>query len=146
MKFVLQNCSFLSKNLKQILQIIAIFVFCFCNFANKIFAQEIRIISDAETESFLAEISYPIINAANLNHKEIKFYLVDDNNINAFVTNGQNIFINLGLITNFPKIEVLMGVIAHEIGHIAGGHLAKASEDYQNNQKIATAGYLMGTQ
>ena len=107
-------------------------------------SSQINIIRDAEIESFLHKISLPIINAAGLDSKAIEFYLVNDETINAFVTNGQKIFVNSGLITKFNDPEILIGVLSHEIGHISAGHLAKSFENDKKQQNIAIIGYLMG--
>ncbi|MFT6386159.1 MAG: putative Zn-dependent protease, partial [Rickettsiales bacterium] len=81
----------------------------------------LSLIRDAEIEDFLHDITRPILKAANLNPKEIKIYIVNDSSLNAFVSGGQNIFINTGLITKYPDPNVLIGVIAHETGHISSG-------------------------
>ena len=104
----------------------------------------ISIISDAQTQKFLEELSCPLIKAAKLDPDHIKIYIVNDSTINAFVTQGQNIFINTGLITKFKTPDSLIGVISHEVGHIASGHLARSSEEYKKAQNTAIVGYVLG--
>ncbi len=104
----------------------------------------ISLISDAQTQKFLEELSNPLIKAAGLDPKHIKIYIVNDSSVNAFVTQGQNIFINTGLITKFKTPDSLIGVIAHEIGHIASGHIARSSEEYKKAQNTALVGYVLG--
>jgi predicted Zn-dependent protease len=74
----------------------------------------------------------------------VRVHLIGDNSINAFVVGGQRIFINTGLIlkTKFPG-EV-MGVIAHEAGHIAGGHLARMRRQLEKASTAAIIGMLVG--
>lgn len=105
---------------------------------------QISIIRDAQTESLLWEICHPIFIKAGLNTKNLKIYIVNDSSINAFVSGGQNIFINTGLITKFSNPEVIFGVIAHEVGHIAAAHLATSSENLSEIVKMSMIGYLAG--
>jgi predicted Zn-dependent protease len=84
------------------------------------------LVRDAEIEATLREYSDPIFVAAGLNPKDVKIYLVGDRTLNAFVTNGQNVFLHTGLILETATPNQLKGVIAHETGHIAGGHLARS--------------------
>jgi predicted Zn-dependent protease len=84
------------------------------------------LVRDAEIEATLRGYSDPIFVAAGLNPKDVKIYLVGDRSLNAFVTNGQNVFLHTGLILETQTPNQLKGVIAHETGHIAGGHLARS--------------------
>jgi len=104
----------------------------------------ISLIRDAETEKFLHELSDPIFRAANLNPQNITIYIVNDPSLNAFVSGGQNIFINTGLIRKYSNPDTLIGVIAHETGHIAAGHLARSSEAGEQAQKAMILSYLLG--
>ena len=109
-------------------------------------AQQRRIflIRDAETEAWIKVMAHPIFKAAGLNPGAVRVHLIGDNTINAFVVGGQRIFINTGLIlkTNYPG-EV-MGVIAHEAGHIAGGHLARMRRQLEKASTAAIIGMLVG--
>ena len=113
-------------------------------FAPKISFAEASLIRDAETEKFLHNLADPIFRAANLNPENIKIYIINDDSINAFVSGGQNVFINTGLIRKYKKPDALIGVIAHETGHIAAGHLARASEEMQKTQNSLLLTYLLG--
>lgn len=95
-------------------------------------AAGISIVRDAETEKMIRDFSVPIWQAAGLNPKAVKVHLVMDPNINAFVAGGQRMFINTGLITQSDEPMMLIGVIAHETGHMAGGHLSRGSEAFGN--------------
>ncbi len=124
--------------------IIKYFLLFLC-FINNIFANEkISLIRDTEIENFLYEISLPIFKSANLNPNDIHFYIVNDNNINAFVMGGQNIFVNTGTIVNFDTPDALLGIIAHETGHISGGHLARFNEQIGSMQNISIGSILLG--
>jgi predicted Zn-dependent protease len=84
------------------------------------------LVRDAEIEATLRAYSDPIFVAAGLAPKDVKIYLVGDRSLNAFVTNGQNVFLHTGLILETQTPNQLKGVIAHETGHISGGHLARS--------------------
>ena len=102
------------------------------------------LIRDAETEKFLHEIADPIFAAANLEAKNINIYIVNDEEINAFVSGGQNVFINTGLIRKYKTPDALIGVIAHETGHIAAGHIARSSEEMKDANNTMLLSYLLG--
>lgn len=102
------------------------------------------LIRDAETEKFLRDLSEPIFRAANLDPKNIRIYIVNDNSLNAFVSGGQNIFIHTGLIQKYQTPDTLIGVIAHETGHIAAGHLARSGEAASQAQGAMLLSYLLG--
>ena len=108
------------------------------------FAQNMSIIRDSETEDFLYDLTRPIFKAADLNPDNIKIYIVNDSSINAFVFGGQNVFINSGLITKYYDADVLVGVVAHEVGHIAAGHLARSGEVMSNMNSALILSYLVG--
>src|SRR5690348_8674332 len=90
-------------------------------------AQEsgIGFIRDAEIESDIRLFATPVLAAAGLDPAAVHIYLVNDPSINSFVAGGQNIFINTGLIQRSQSPNQIIGVLAHETGHIAGGHLAR---------------------
>ncbi len=83
------------------------------------------LIRDAEIEQTLRDYSTPLWKAANLDPSSIQMVLVNDPALNAFVSGGQNIFLHTGLILAADSPGQLKGVIAHETGHISGGHLAR---------------------
>lgn len=86
------------------------------------------ILRDAETEAFFRDISRDLVTASGLDPRNVQFILVGDPSINAFVTGGQNVFIHSGLIVAADNVNELQGVIAHELGHIAGGHAVRFGE------------------
>jgi predicted Zn-dependent protease len=90
-------------------------------------AQAQSLLRDAEIEALMREYTDPLLDAAGLAPADTHLYLVNDDGINAFVSGGQNIFINSGTITEAENPNQLKGVIAHEIGHIAGGHLSRSA-------------------
>jgi predicted Zn-dependent protease len=102
------------------------------------------LIRDAETEKFLRDLTTPIFKTAGLNVENVKVYIVNDESINAFVSGGQNVFINTGLIRKYKTPDALIGVIAHETGHIVAGHLARAAEGAKDAENAMLLTYLLG--
>lgn len=92
------------------------------------FAAEAGLIRDAEIEDTLARFSRPIFSAADITPESVRIFIVASPEINAYVAGGLNIFINTGLIRETKNADMLIGVIAHETGHIAGAHLSQSKE------------------
>ncbi len=86
------------------------------------------LIRDSEIEQVLRDYSTPLWNAAGLTPDEISLYIVNDPSLNAFVAGGANIFVHTGLILAAQNPNQLKGVLAHETGHISGGHLVRSRE------------------
>lgn len=94
--------------------------------------QRLNLIRDAEIESTIRTFTIPIWKAAGLDPNGVEIMLVQDGSLNAFVAGGQRIFINTGLIMRTERPNQLIGVMAHESGHIAGGHLARMHEELRS--------------
>jgi predicted Zn-dependent protease len=94
--------------------------------------QRLNLIRDAEIESTVRTFTIPIWKAAGLDPNGVEIMLVQDGSLNAFVAGGQRIFINTGLIMRTERPNQLIGVMAHESGHIAGGHLARMHEELRS--------------
>lgn len=86
------------------------------------------LIRDAEIEATLAAYSHPIFDAAGIAPESVRVFVVQSPEINAYVAGGLNLFLNTGLIMQAKKPGMLIGVIAHETGHIAGAHLSQFKE------------------
>ena len=102
------------------------------------------IIRDAEIEGLLRLYTRPIFKAAGINPKAVKVYVLNDRRINAFVAGGQRIFVNTGLILQSKTPNDLIGVLAHETGHIAGGHLARMGVEIDSANYTKIVGMLLG--
>jgi predicted Zn-dependent protease len=88
-----------------------------------VWARGMSLIRDAEIENTIGMIAAPLSRAAGIGDRVITIRMINDDAINAFATNGNRIFINTGTILKSRGPNELKGVIAHEIGHLAGGHL-----------------------
>lgn len=102
------------------------------------------ILRDAETEALLRDISAPLIAAAGLDPKNVDIILVNDPSINAFVAGGQAIYIHSGLINAANNVDEVQGVIAHELGHITGGHVVRFDEGLKPATGITLLSLLLG--
>ncbi|HMR31842.1 MAG TPA: M48 family metalloprotease [Geminicoccaceae bacterium] len=91
-------------------------------------AMAATVIRDAEIEDTIHRIADPVFEVAGLDRDSIDVYILQDPTLNAFVSGGQNLFVNTGLIVRTSNPDELRGVIAHETGHIAGGHLSRTVE------------------
>ena len=104
----------------------------------------LRLIRDAEIERTIREYARPIFATAGMSVDQVKVYLIRDGRLNAFVAGGQNIFINTGLLVRARTAEQVMGVIAHETGHIVGGHLIRLRNAIREAQVKQIIAFLLG--
>jgi predicted Zn-dependent protease len=107
-------------------------------------ASAATVIRDAEIEATIARIADPIFAAARLDPESVDVYILSDDKLNAFVAGGQNLFLNTGLILRTRDPDELAGVIAHETGHIAGGHLSRSLQAQDRAGVSSLAGMLLG--
>lgn len=121
-----------------------LFFICLTNIAN---AQKsgFSVIRDVEIESTLKEYGAPIWEAAGINPESINVILINDPTLNAFVAGGQNIFFHTGLLQAAETPEQLIGIIAHETGHISGGHLVRGSSALKDASAEAILSLVLGT-
>jgi predicted Zn-dependent protease len=104
----------------------------------------ISLLRDTEIENIIRAYSTPLFQAAGLNPDDVRIHLVNDRSLNAFVAGGQRLFINSGLILQSAHSGQLIGVIAHEIGHIAGGHLSKMEDELKKASAQQILAMILG--
>ena len=102
------------------------------------------VIRDAESETLIRDYAAPILKAAGVASAGVRIYLVNDNTFNAFVSDRQRMFINTGAIAQTKTPNELIGVIAHETGHIEGGHLALLYSEMARVQTASIIAVLAG--
>jgi len=102
------------------------------------------IIRDAEIEQLLREYTQPILRVAGLTQQSIRVVIINDRSFNAFVMDAKHIFVNAGALLETKTPNQLIGVFAHETGHIHGGHLMKMRAELANAQTAAIVGMLLG--
>lgn len=88
-------------------------------------SDQLALISDVETQSYLASVIKPLYQAAHLSFNENNVFLVKDNTLNAFVSDGNLMFVNTGTLLSIGNTNELSGILAHETGHIMGGHIVR---------------------
>jgi predicted Zn-dependent protease len=107
-------------------------------------SKPMRLIRDAEVESIIRAYATPLFQAAGLNPQAIDVYLVNDSGLNAFVLPGLDMFINTGLLIRADSPLQVIGVIAHETGHIAGGHTVTRSDSLRRARQGVIISYVLG--
>lgn len=102
------------------------------------------VIRDAEIENIIRGYATPLLQAAGIAPGDARLILVRDNQINAFVAGGMNIFIYTGLLRSVDSPDEIRGVLAHEIGHIAGGHIARLGAELERASAEALLSTVLG--
>lgn len=100
------------------------------------------LISDDETEDFLRQIIRPIFNAAGVSFNPHKIFIINDLSLNAFVSDGNYMFIHTGTLLNADNSNQLSGVLAHETGHIASGHIVRQKLRINQLQALSAASLI----
>lgn len=102
------------------------------------------VIRDTEVETYMEGWFAPIFKAAGMDPSQVKIIIVQSPDVNAFVAGGSNIFIYTGLLDKTDGPDELIGVMAHELGHIAGGHLVRAREAMEHASYESILGMIIG--
>jgi predicted Zn-dependent protease len=102
------------------------------------------ILRDTETEQLLRDYTRPILRAAGLEKQNIQVVIINQNVFNAFVADGRRIFVNHGALLQSETPNQIIGVLAHETGHLAGGHLARMREQLAQAQTQMIIAMLLG--
>src|SRR5215470_2721904 len=102
------------------------------------------VLRDTETEQLLREYTRPILRAAGMEKQNIQMVIINQSVFNAFVADGRRIFVNYGAIMQSDTPNQIIGVLAHETGHLAGGHLAKLREQLASAQTQMIIAMLLG--
>jgi predicted Zn-dependent protease len=105
---------------------------------------KLPILRDAETEELLRDYTRPILKAANLSQQNIEVVIINSREFNAFVADGRRIFVNYGALYESTTPNQIIGVLAHETGHIAGGHLARIRDQLATAQTAAIIALVLG--
>ncbi|KAA5604635.1 M48 family metallopeptidase [Roseospira marina] len=103
------------------------------------------LIRDAEIETIIRAYAAPLLRGAGIAPESVTIRLLNDSRLNAFVATGNRMYLFTGLILRTEKPEELIGVIAHEIGHIAGGHHVRLGDSLENLSTTSLVATLLGT-
>ncbi|GAT77532.1 M48 family metalloprotease [Ehrlichia ruminantium] len=130
-------------NIKVLLFSVVIIILLYSNVS---FCQEnYTIFRDSEVESVIKKMAFPIFVAAKINPEAVRVFIVDDKTVNAYVTgNNNDIFLNYGLFEFSKDPNVLIGVLAHEIGHISQKHVLLRKDKIQDSIIMSGIGYVLG--
>ncbi len=123
---------------------ISLLVFVAAGFAVPARAGQGSFIRDAEIESTIRAYATPLFEGAGLDASAVNIHIINDKRLNAFVAGGQRLFLNTGLLIVADSPNQLIGVIAHETGHIAGGHLARTNDAIRNASTANILSYVLG--
>ena len=113
-----------------------------CFFLKQASAQ--TVIRDTEIEQSMRAWFAPIFEAAQIDQDIVDIVIVQDPKVNAFVAGGANIFFYTGLLQKTDGPGEVIGIMAHELGHISGSHLTRAQEALRNASKESLLGILLG--
>src|SRR5215468_12080319 len=102
------------------------------------------IIRDAEIEQLLRDYAQPILRAAGLAQQNVRVVVLNDRSFNAFVMDGRHIFVNAGALFDAKTPNEIIGIFAHETGHLAGGHLQRLREQLATAQTAGIVALLAG--
>ncbi|NML08563.1 M48 family metalloprotease [Sphingobium sp. AR-3-1] len=103
-----------------------------------------QILRDAETEAFMADMSGQLVKAAGMEPKNVQVMVINDPEINAFVAGGQYVWVHSGLIAQADNVNQLQGVVAHELGHIEGGHVIRSGEGIKDATSVTLLSLVLG--
>ncbi len=102
------------------------------------------IIRDTEIEETFRDWMTPLLQAAGIDKDGVHLVLVQSPQINAFVAGGANIFVYTGLLEKTDNPGEVIGVLAHELGHIAGGHLIAQRSAMERASYESILGMVLG--
>ncbi len=129
---------------KSVAAFAAVFCAVLITLSSQTTARGISLIRDTEIEKTIRVFSSPIFEAAGLKASDIQIHIVNDPSLNAFVAGGQRLFINAGLLMRAEHAGQVIGVIAHETGHISGGHLLRLQESLRNSTAKSILTLVLG--
>ena len=132
----------MTRRMTRLLQFIALALASLALMVRPALAQQI--LRDAETEAFMADMSGQLIKAAGMEPKNVQVMVINDPEINAFVAGGQYVWVHSGLIAQADNVNQLQGVVAHELGHIEGGHIIRSGEGIKEATGVTLLSLVLG--
>ncbi|WP_156930437.1 M48 family metalloprotease [Sphingomonas jaspsi] len=132
----------MTRQLMRGARLAAAFLLLFVAMARPAMAQSL--LRDSETELLFRDVSKPLIEAAGLDPNSVRVVLLNDPSINAFVSQGQTVYIHSGLVAAADNVNQLQAVIAHELGHVAGGHSIRIYEGTGRATAISILSLVLG--
>ena len=111
---------------------------------SRVHCKPLSIIRDTQMEQYTIKNVKRLFKAAGLNQNAADVVFIQDDTLNAFVAGGSTVFIHTGLITNVDNSDEFFGVLAHETGHIVGGHSVRLYDNMQRAQRTALVTTILG--
>jgi predicted Zn-dependent protease len=102
------------------------------------------LLRDAEIERILKSYMAPLFKTAGLNPATLKIILIFDSELNAFATTHYTIALYTGLLQKVSSVGELIGVLAHETGHIAGGHIVHREAAMRKSNLMSMTAAALG--
>ena len=138
----LHSCTLRSLLMRRRLKFVALAALALASVARPALAQSI--LRDAETEAFMADMSAPLVKAAGMQPRNVEIMVINDPEINAFVAGGQYVWVHSGLIAQADNVNQVQGVVAHELGHIEGGHIVRFGEGMREATGVTLLSLVLG--
>ena len=102
------------------------------------------LISDPVLNEYINHLGNLLVqNAKDVNYK-FEFFIINNNELNAFAFFGGHVGIHSGLITTAETESELASVLAHEISHVTQRHLARRLESQSRSQPLTMATMITG--
>lgn len=121
----------------------ALLVLFACLWLQALPAQAVTLIRDAEIERSLRELARPLMTAAGVNPARVDIWVIQDSKLNAFVADTQTIVLHSGLLLRLETPQQVQAVLAHEIAHIANGHVSRRMDNMRASNRLAQLGLIL---
>lgn len=126
------------------MRLVSALIMAFCFVGEAMAASRPSLIRDAEIEAIIRAFATPLFQAGGIAPDSIKLHIVNDRSLNAFVAEGLNLYLHTGLLMRAETAGQVIGVIAHETGHIVGGHLVALHDEISSAQTQSLLAVLLG--
>jgi predicted Zn-dependent protease len=133
-----------SSTLRRLVLALGVVLASLANTSGGARAQGLPLIRDAEIEALLQDYAKPIFHVAGFGSGRVTVRIVNNDAFNAFVLDGANVYIHTGALMQAATPNEVIGVIAHESGHIAGGHMAALRARIAKDQTRALLTQVLG--
>ena len=128
--------------LKRLCKLLTTAALLLCGAVRVTYAADMVLISDTETQNYLAEVVRPLFKAAGVPFDKNRLMIINDSSLNAFVSDGNYMFVHTGTLLAADNTNEIAGILAHETGHIMGGHIVRLKLKAQKMQYVMLGSIL----